>query len=177
MPKDLFSPTKENDMRLFGSKDKEPPVKETLAKLGTDAPRVLVTPIAVPSSKASLPQIKERSMSDDIRDQMLAILAQVNELREHEAQLVDEKESHRDQAKKSEEEFIRCENEIKELREQEVSLKAKMAEINGQLFFREEEKEVIEKDNVHVPYDGEGQRDTGARQAWQERAQLLKKSK
>src|ERR1700722_20493630 len=145
MPKDLFS--EESPMKLFGSKVKEPPVKEPPAKLGTDAPRVLAMPVA---SKMPAPSTKEHStMSDDIKEQMLAILGEVNELREHEAALMEEKEGHRDQAKKSEEEYLRCEGEIKELREQEISLKAKMAEINGQLFFREEEKEVIEKDNAH----------------------------
>jgi hypothetical protein len=171
--RDLFS--EENAMRLFGSK--EPPKEPPALVAPIRAPTVSTATQPLPK-KAAAPINKDpNTMSDDIRDQMLDILAQVNELREHEAQLVDEKESHREQAKKSEEEFIRCEGEIKELREQEISLKARMVEINGQLFFREEEKEVIEKDNVHVPYDGEGQRDTSARQAWQARAAQLKANK
>ena len=116
-------------------------------------------------------------MSDDIKEQMLAILGQVNELRDHEAALMEEKEGHLAQIAKSNEEHVRCEAEIRTLREQEISLKTEMIALQQSLFFREEEKEVMEKDNAHVPYDGEGQRDTSARQAWQERAQLLKKTK
>jgi predicted nuclease with TOPRIM domain len=106
---------------------------------------------------------------------MLNILGQVDELRDKEAQLVEEKESHREQAKKSEEEYLRCEGEIKELKANEQQLKAEMIALQQSLFFREDENEVIAADDAHVPYDGSGQINTGPKRAWNERAAQLKK--
>ena len=108
-------------------------------------------------------------MTDDIRDDMLKILTQVNELRDKEAQLVQEKEGHMAQQKKSEDEFARCTNEIRELKEREQQLKIDLAEINNQLFYREDEP------HPEAPPSPQSEPESMAKRLWTEQAKLIKK--
>jgi chromosome segregation ATPase len=113
-------------------------------------------------------------MTVEIHDKLIALLADVDELKGKEVQLKSEKQRHLEQIAESEGEVSRCNDELSDIRENQLKLKREMDGLRDELFAREEEEAII-VDDAHVVTDGEN-RQTGseAKRAWDARAKHLK---
>ena len=113
-------------------------------------------------------------MTVEIHDKLIALLAGVDELKSKEAQLKSEKTRHLEQIAQSEGEVSRCNDELNDIRENQLRLKREMDGLRDELFAREEEEAII-VDDAHVVTDGENsQTDSEAKRAWDARAKHLK---
>jgi chromosome segregation ATPase len=112
-------------------------------------------------------------MTVEIHDKLIALLAGVEELKTKEAALKAEKTRHLEQIAQSEGEVGRCNVELDDIRENQLRLKREMDSLRDELFAREEEEAII-VDDVRVVTDGEGQKDSEAKRAWDARAKHLK---
>ena len=113
-------------------------------------------------------------MSVEIHDKLIALLTEVDELKTKEAELKSEKQRHSEQIAKSENEVSRCNDELSDIRENQLRLKREMDGLSDELFAREEE-EALFVDDAHVVTDGENsQTGSGAKKAWDARAKHLK---
>ena len=102
------------------------------------------------------------------------MLAEVDELKAKEAQLKSEKTRHLEQIAQSEGEVSRCNDELSDIRENQLRLKREMDGLRDELFACEQE-EVIIVDDAHVVTDGENaSTESEAKKAWNARAKLLK---
>jgi chromosome segregation ATPase len=113
-------------------------------------------------------------MSVEIHDKLIALLAEVDELKTKEAGLKTDKARHLEQIGQSEGEVSRCNDELSDIRENQLRLKREMDGLRDELFAREEEEAIIVED-VHVVTDGENsQTGSEAKKAWDARAKHLK---
>jgi chromosome segregation ATPase len=113
-------------------------------------------------------------MTVEIHDKLIALLTEVDELKTKEGQLKSEKQRHLEQIAQSEGEVSRCNDELSDIRENELRLKREMDGLRDELFAREEE-EAITVDDAHVVTDGANrQTDSDAKRAWDARAKHLK---
>jgi chromosome segregation ATPase len=113
-------------------------------------------------------------MTVEIHDKLIALLAEVDELKDRWAQLKLEKSRHLDLIEQSEREVSRCNDELGEIRENQLRLKREMDDLRDELFAREEEEAII-VDEAHVVTDGENsQTDSEAKRAWDARVKQLK---
>jgi hypothetical protein len=113
-------------------------------------------------------------MTVEIHDKLIALLAEVDELKGKEAQVKSEKTRHLEQIAQSEGETQRCDNELGDIRENQLRLKREMDALRDELFHREEEEAVI-VDDAHVVTDGEtASIESEAKKAWDARAKHLK---
>ena len=113
-------------------------------------------------------------MSVEIHDKLIALLAEVGQLRTKEAALKAEKLRHSEQITQSEVEVVRCNGELADVRENQLRLKGEMDGLRDELFAREEEEAII-VDDAHVVTDGENsQKDSEAKRAWDARAKHLR---
>ena len=113
-------------------------------------------------------------MTVEIHDKLIALLAEVDELKSKEAALKAEKTRHLEQIAQSEGEVSRCNGELADVRENQLRLKREMDGLRDELFAREEEEAIITND-AHVVTDrGNSQTDSEAKRAWDARAKLLK---
>jgi predicted nuclease with TOPRIM domain len=113
-------------------------------------------------------------MTVEIHDKLIALLAGVDELRTKEAQLKSEKTRHLEQIAQSEGEVSRCNDELDDIRENQLRLKREMDGLRDELFARDEEEAII-IDDAHVVTDGESSESgTEAKKAWDARARHLK---
>jgi chromosome segregation ATPase len=112
-------------------------------------------------------------MTVEIHDKLIALLAEVDELKSKEAQLKSEKMRHLEQIAQSEGDVQRCNDELSDIRENQLRLRREMDGLRDELFAREEEEAIL-VDDAHVPSDGEGQKDSAAKRAWDARAKHLK---
>ena len=113
-------------------------------------------------------------MSVEIHDKLIDLLAAVDELKTKEAELKSEKQRHLEQIAQSESEVSRCNDELSDIRENQLRLRREMDGLRDELFACEEEKAII-VDDVHVVTDGEsGQTGSDAKRAWDARAKHLK---
>ena len=95
-------------------------------------------------------------------------------LKSQEAQLKSEKTRHLHQIAESEGEVSRCNNELSDIRENQLRLRREMDGLREELFAREEE-EAHFVDDAHVVTDGgNSQTDSEAKRAWDARAKHLK---
>jgi hypothetical protein len=90
-----------------------------------------------------------------------------------EAELKADKLRHSEQIAQSEDEVARCNGELNDVRENQLRLRREMDGLSDVLFAREEDEAIIE-DSSHIPADGDGQKDSAAKRAWDERAKHLK---
>jgi hypothetical protein len=91
-----------------------------------------------------------------------------------EAALKGEKTRHLEQIAQSEGEVSRCNDELGDIRENQLRLKREMDGLRDELFAREEEEAII-VDDAHVVTDGENaSRESEAKRAWDARAKHLK---
>ena len=112
-------------------------------------------------------------MTAEIHDRLIALLAGVDELKTKEAQLKSEKTRHLDQITQSEGEVGRCNDELSDIRENQLRLRREMDGLRDELFAREEEEAIIIDDAVVT--DGESsQTDSEAKRAWDASAKHLK---
>ena len=113
-------------------------------------------------------------MSVEIHDKLIALLAEVGELKNREAQLQSEKQRHLEQIAQSDNDVQKCNDELEDIRENQLRLKREMDGLRDELFAREEEEAII-VDDAHVVTDGENsQTDSEAKRAWDARAKHLK---
>jgi predicted nuclease with TOPRIM domain len=113
-------------------------------------------------------------MTVEIHDKLIALLADVEELKGKEAGLKTEKTRHLEQIGLSEGEVSRCNDELSDIRENQLRLKREMDNLRDELFARDEEEAII-VDETHVVTDGENsQTDSEAKRAWDARAKHLK---
>jgi uncharacterized coiled-coil DUF342 family protein len=77
--------------------------------------------------------------NDEVREKVVKILSDVDEVHQKEAQLQSEKERLKEQIKKAEDDLLGCDASIKECRDNELLLKDQMDEIHKQLFDRPQE--------------------------------------
>jgi septal ring factor EnvC (AmiA/AmiB activator) len=77
--------------------------------------------------------------NDEVRERLVKILNDVDEVHQKEAQLQSEKERLKEQIKKDEDDLRTCDASIKECRDNELLLKDQMDEIHKQLFDRPQE--------------------------------------
>jgi hypothetical protein len=113
-------------------------------------------------------------MTVEIHDKLIALLAGVDELKIKEAQLKSEKQRHLEQIAQSEGEVGRSNDELSDIRENQLRLKREMDDLRDKLFARDEEEAIV-VDDAHVVRDGENsQTDSEAKRAWDARAKHLK---
>jgi hypothetical protein len=113
-------------------------------------------------------------MTVEIHDKLIALLAEVDELKSKEAALKAEKTRQLEQIAQSEGEVSRCNDQLSDIRENQLRLKREMDGLRDELFAREEEEAII-VDDAHVVTDGENrQTDSEAKRAWDARAKHLK---
>jgi hypothetical protein len=113
-------------------------------------------------------------MTVEIHDKLIALLAEVDEVKTREAALRAEKTRHLEHIAQSEGEVSRCNDELSEVRENQLRLKREMDGLRDELFAREEE-EAITVDDAHVVTDGENaSTESEAKKAWDARARHLK---
>jgi hypothetical protein len=113
-------------------------------------------------------------MTVEIHDRLIALLAGVDELKAKEAQLKSEKTRHLEQIAQSEGDVRGCNDELSDIRENQLRLKREMDGLRDELFAREEEGAIF-VDEKHVVTDGENrQTDSEAKRAWDARAKHLK---
>jgi hypothetical protein len=113
-------------------------------------------------------------MTVAIHDKLIALLAEVDELKTKEAGLKTDKARHLEQIAQSEGDVSRCNDELDGIRESQLRLKREMDGLRDELFSREEEEAII-VDDAHVVTDGEnGQTGSEAKKAWDARAKHLK---
>ena len=113
-------------------------------------------------------------MTVEIHDKLINLLAEVDALKTNEAQLRSERARQLDLITASEADVARCDNELSDIRENQLRLKREMDGLRDELFEHEEE-EGIHVDDVHVVTDGEkSQTDSDAKRAWDARAKHLK---
>jgi hypothetical protein len=113
-------------------------------------------------------------MTVEIHDKLIALLAVVDELKTKEAALKADKQRHLEQIAQSEGEVGRCNDELSDIRENQLRLKREMDGLRDELFARQEEEAII-VDEAHVVTDGENsQTDSDAKRAWDARAKHLK---
>jgi hypothetical protein len=115
------------------------------------------------------------STSEENRNQMLSILAAVDELRLKEAALQSDKTRLEDQIKAANDELTTCEANIEQCHEDGLALRRQMEDLKNVIFARPEIEETITVDEAHIPTDGsvpstesEGQR------LWRDRQRHLK---
>jgi hypothetical protein len=111
-------------------------------------------------------------MSVEIHDKLIALLATVGELKAKEVALKTDKERLLGQIAQSAEAARLCDDELGEVREQQLRLRREMDGLRDELFGREGEEEII-GDEASVPTNGEGLENSSARRAWDERAKHL----
>ena len=75
-------------------------------------------------------------MSQELQERIVAILTQVDELRQREAQLQSEKLCLKERIVQSEEDLQRCHDDIANIKHQELKLKDEMNNIRDELFNR-----------------------------------------
>jgi hypothetical protein len=109
----------------------------------------------------------------EIHDKLIALLADVEELRTKEAAVKAEKTRHLEQIAQSEGEVRRCNNELCEICENQLRLKREMDGLRGELFAREED-EVVISDDAHIPTEDGASAESGGKRAWKERDKYLK---
>src|ERR1700722_6516373 len=91
-----------------------------------------------------------------------------------EAQLKSERTRHSEQIAQCEGDVQRGNNELSDIRENQLRLRREMDGLRDELFAREEEEAII-VDDAHVVTDGENrQTDSEAKRAWDARAKHLK---
>jgi chromosome segregation ATPase len=113
-------------------------------------------------------------MTVEIHDRLIALLAGVDELKTREAQLKSEKTRHLEQIAQCEGDVERCNDELSDVRQNQIRLKREMGGLRDELFARDEEEAII-VDDAHVVTDGENsQTDSAAKRAWDARAKHLK---
>ena len=113
-------------------------------------------------------------MSVEIHDKLIALLAGVGELKNREVALQADKVRHLEQIAQSESDVKKCNDELEDIRENQLRLKREMDGLRDELFAREEEEAII-VDDAHVVTDGENsQTDSEAKRAWDARAKHLK---
>ena len=105
---------------------------------------------------------------------LIALLAGVDDLKSKEAQLKSEKTRHLEQIAQSEGDVQKCNDELNDIRENQLRLRREMDGLRDELFAREEEEAIL-VDDAHVVTDGENsQTDSEAKRAWDARAKHLK---
>ena len=113
-------------------------------------------------------------MSVEIHDKLIALLSEVDGFKIKEAELKAEKQRHQEQIAASEGEVRRCEQELGDIRENQLRLRREMDGLRDDLFRREEE-EVIVTDEAHVITDGSMPSSESERQrAWKDRQKALR---
>ena len=113
-------------------------------------------------------------MSVEIHDKLIALLAEVDELKTKEAGLKTDKARHLEQIGQSEGEVSRCNDELSGIRENQLRLRREMDGLRDELFAHEEEEAIIVDDAHVVTEGGNSQTDSEAKRAWDARAKRLK---
>jgi hypothetical protein len=112
-------------------------------------------------------------MSVELHDKLIALLSDVDALKNSEAQLKSEKARHMEIISASECEISRLKTELEDVRENQLRLKGSMDDLKEELFKRDEREEIVE-DQATRPIDGEEQNESAAHRAWRARARELK---
>jgi chromosome segregation ATPase len=113
-------------------------------------------------------------MTVEIHDKLIALLAEVDELKGKEAQVKSEKTRHLEQIAQSEGETQRCDNELGDIRENQLRLKREMDALRDELFHRDEDDAPV-VDEAHVPTEDGASAESQAKRSWNERAAHLRK--
>jgi chromosome segregation ATPase len=113
-------------------------------------------------------------MTVEVHDKLIALLAEVDELKGKEAALRADKARHLEQIAESENEVSRCNDELSDICENQLRLKREMDGLRDELFRREDEEDII-VDEAHIVTDGENaSTESEAKKAWDARARHLK---
>jgi hypothetical protein len=113
-------------------------------------------------------------MAVEIHDKLIALLAEVGELKTREVAFKAEKLRHLEQIAQSESDVRRCDDELGDILENQLRLRREMDSLRDDLFAREDEEATI-ADEAHVATDGDNsQTDSEAKRAWDARAKHLK---
>jgi chromosome segregation ATPase len=113
-------------------------------------------------------------MSVEIHDRMIKLLSSVEEFKQKEIELKGEKQRHQEQIAASEAEVRRCDEELGDIRDNQLRLRREMDGLRDDLF-RPENEEVIVEDAAHVVTDGSAPSAESERQrAWKDRQRALK---
>jgi chromosome segregation ATPase len=110
--------------------------------------------------------------SEENRNQMLSILAEVDAARLLEGTLQAEKTRLEDQIKTANDELITCENNISQCHDNMLALRRQMDELKDVIFHREDEAPPI-IDESHIPTEG-GSPESEARRLWRAEAKRVK---
>jgi chromosome segregation ATPase len=117
--------------------------------------------------------LRRDTVSVEIHDKLIALLGEVGELRTKEAALKADKTRHLEQIAASEADVRRCEEELGDIRENQLKLRREMDGLRDALFAREEE--LVATDEPRTTEGDEGLSPaSAAKKAWDERAKHLK---
>jgi hypothetical protein len=113
-------------------------------------------------------------MSVEIHDSLIALLAEVAALKEKEGALKADKQRQQETIAAAEGEVARCNDELGDIRENQLRLRREMDGLRDDLFRREGD-EVIAVDETHVVTDGSAPSSESERQrAWKDRQKQLR---
>jgi hypothetical protein len=114
-------------------------------------------------------------MSVEIHDKLIALLSSVEEFKQKETELRAEKQRHQEQIAASEAEVRRCDEELGDIRENQLRLRREMDGLKEDLFRRDEDEETIVEDTAHIVTDGEKPSvESEGRRLWKERQKALR---
>jgi chromosome segregation ATPase len=114
-------------------------------------------------------------MSVEIHDKLIALLSAVEEFKAKESELKAEKQRHQEQIAASEAEVRRCDEELGDIRENQLRLRREMDGLKEDLFRRDEDEEVIVEDTAHVVTDGSAPSvESEGHRMWKERQKALR---
>jgi hypothetical protein len=111
-------------------------------------------------------------MSVEIHDKLIALLSEVDGFKTKEADLKSEKARHLEQIATSESNVQRCDDELGEVRENQLRLRRAMDGLRDVLFAREDEQAIVE-DPANTPNEDGGPEGERHR-SWKERQRHLK---
>jgi uncharacterized coiled-coil DUF342 family protein len=80
-------------------------------------------------------------MSVEIHDKLIALLSEVDSFKTREGELKAERQRHQEQIAASESEVRRCDGELGDIRENQLSLRREMDDLKEDLFRRDDEEE------------------------------------
>jgi hypothetical protein len=113
-------------------------------------------------------------MSNEMKDRMLLLLTQVDDVKARETALQAEKSRHEAQITQSAADLQRTNDDLDKCRDDSLVLRKQMDDLKNEIFARPDE-EVIIKDDAHVPVAGDDQsRESEGKRLWNERARQIK---
>jgi chromosome segregation ATPase len=112
-------------------------------------------------------------MSVEIHDRKIKLLSAIEEFRQKEAELNAERQRQLGSIAAAESEVGRCNDELGDIRENQLRLKREMDGLRDELFARPEDEGMV-ADEAHIPTEDGAPVETDAKRAWKDRQRQLR---